>query len=225
MSAGPILKVENVYKTYRGKSVRALEPVSFTLFPGETLGITGRSGSGKSTLLRLIAGLEMPDGGTIYIDGEALGRARCKERRKDLRKVQLVFQDPVGSFDPKRPMGTAILDAMRYLCPEMSAEKRRERLGTLLERVGLPAELSEKKPHEVSGGQCQRMALVRALASGPRLLLCDEITSALDTVAQASLLELLDSLRREQELAILFVCHDPALTEAFCHGTIPIGPN
>lgn len=127
-----------------------------------------------------------------------------------MRKVQLVFQDPVGSFDPKRPMGTAILDAMRYLCPEMSAEKRRERLGTLLERVGLPAELSEKKPHEVSGGQCQRMALVRALAPEPRL---------------PSLLELLDSLRRERELAILFVCHDAALTEAFCHGTIPIGPN
>lgn len=220
MSAGPILKVENVYKTYRGKSVRALEPVSFELFPGETLGLVGRSGSGKSTLLRLIAGLERPDGGTIYMDGEA--RTPEKERCRTLQKVQLVFQDAVSSFDPKRPMGAAVLDAMRYLCPKMSAEKRRERLAALLERVGLPAELSERKPSEVSGGQCQRMALVRALAPGPRLLLCDEVTSALDTVAQASLLELLDSLRREQELAILFVCHDPALTEAFCHRTIRI---
>ena len=182
--------------------------------PGQTVGIVGESGSGKSTLAKLLCCLEEPTEGQIRLCGQEIGKRKGKKQREMYRKLQMVFQDPVSSFDPRRTLGDGIGESLRN--HGMSREEAQKRVELLLEQCGLPEEFAGRYPHEVSGGQCQRAAIARALAIEPQLLICDEATSALDVTVQKQIMELLDRMRKEKNLTILFICHNLALVQSFC---------
>lgn len=206
-----LLEGKHINKTYaRGKSsVRALIDVSFTLGDGEILGIVGESGSGKSTLLKQISGLETPDSGEILLSGTPLGKKRTQA---DYRTVQMIFQDAVGSFHPRRKISASIRESAHNLCGR-SAEPDLEGLCAL---VGLDPTLAERYPRNLSGGQCQRFAIARAVAVEPKILLCDEVTSALDVSSQAQVLQLLADVVREKHMSAIFVSHDLAVVSCIC---------
>ena len=206
-----LLEGNHICKTYaRGKStVKALDDVSFTLTDGEILGIVGESGSGKSTLLRQISGLDAPDSGEILLSGRPLGKKRTRE---DYRTIQMIFQDAVGSFHPRRRIVSSIRESVHNLCGG-DAEPDLEGLCAL---VGLDRTLAERYPRNLSGGQCQRFAIARAVAVDPKILLCDEVTSALDVSSQAQVLKLLADVVREKHMSAIFVSHDLAVVSCIC---------
>lgn len=214
-----VLSVHDLTKTFSrpGQTeLTAVNHISFDLMPGECLGIIGESGSGKSTTVNLITQLLDATAGIILLDGEDITRITGKALRGVYRKMQMVFQTPTDSFDPRRTLGDGICESLRN-----SGSPRKEaaaEAARLLERCGLSADFAARYPHEVSGGQCQRAAIARALAVKPKLLICDEATSALDVTIQKEILELLNTLRREQgtALSILFICHDISLVQQFC---------
>ena len=213
----PILSVRNLSKTFKLKGrddVKAVNDVSFDLFPGETLGVIGESGSGKTTLVNLITGLLPATEGSILLDGIEVTKCDGKALRDARKKLQVVFQTPTESFDPRRTLGDGICESMRN--NNISKGDARSRAKDLLKLCGLPEDFVDRYPHEVSGGQCQRAAIARALAIEPKLLVCDEATSALDVTIQAEIIELLVKLRKELDMAILFICHDIALVQQFC---------
>ena len=226
----PILKVENLTKVFSRSgqdAFTAVNDISFSLNPGECLGIIGESGSGKTTLVNLITRLQDATSGSIVLDGKDITHLKGKELRKVYRKMQMVFQTPTDSFDPRRTLGDGIGESLRNI--GMSRKETREEVERLLGKCGLPADFADRYPHQVSGGQCQRAAIARALAVKPRLLICDEATSALDVTVQKEILELLNELRSQQgnSLSILFICHDISLVQQFCdrvlvmyHGSI-----
>ena len=215
----PILRVENLTKTFSrsGQSdLTAVNVISFDLWPGECLGIIGESGSGKTTAVNLITRLLDVTDGKIFLAGENITWKTGEALRAVYQKIQMVFQTPTDSFDPRRTLGDGIGESLRN-----SGMTRREtnlEVAHLLERCGLPAGFAGRYPHEVSGGQCQRAAIARALAVKPKVLICDEATSALDVTVQKEILELLNELRCEQgtALSILFICHDISLVQQFC---------
>lgn len=212
-----ILKVSDLTKMFENRKkieFYAVDHVSFQVMPGQTVGIVGESGSGKSTLAKLLCCLEEPTEGQIRLCGQEIGKRKGKKRREMYRKLQMVFQDPVSSFDPRRTLGDGIGESLRN--HGMSREEARKRVELLLEQCGLPEEFAGRYPHEVSGGQCQRAAIARALAIEPQLLICDEATSALDVTVQKQIMELLDRMRKEKKLTILFICHNLALVQSFC---------
>ena len=206
-----ILEGKDICKRYRRRdvSVDALIDVSFALREGEILGVVGESGSGKSTLLRQISGLETPDSGVLRLDGEPLPARRTKE---NYRTVQMIFQDAVGSFHPRRKISDSIRETVRNL----SDAREEPDWKTLCTMVQLPLELAERYPRDLSGGQCQRFAIARAMAVHPRVLLCDEVTSALDVSSQAQILRLLDQLHRDKNMSVIFVSHDLAVVRSIC---------
>ena len=206
-----ILEANHICRRYRrrGVQVDALTDVSLRLEQGEILGVVGESGSGKSTLLRLISGLEAPDAGTLTLDGAPLSPRRT---RADYRRIQMIFQDAVGSFHPRRKIADSIREAVRNL----SDAREEPDWQTLCAMVQLPLELAERYPRDLSGGQCQRFAIARAMAVHPRILLCDEITSALDVSSQAQILRLLSALHRDKGMSVIFVSHDLAVVRALC---------
>lgn len=226
----PILKVENLTKVFSRsgqEDFTAVSGICFDLSPGECLGIIGESGSGKTTLVNLITRLVDATDGTICLDGEEITHLKGKALRGVYRKMQMVFQTPTDSFDPRRTLGDGIGESLRNI--GMSRKETKAEVNRLLEACGLPAEFAKRYPHQVSGGQCQRAAIARALAVKPRLLICDEATSALDVTVQKEILELLNELRSQQgnSLSILFICHDISLVQQFCdrvlvmyHGSI-----
>lgn len=210
----PVLEALHISKIYRknGRQVQAVSDVSLSVKSGEILGIVGESGSGKSTLLRQIARLEQVDEGEIRLCGEDI---TGKSTRQICQDLQMIFQNAAGSFDPRMKVKDSIDETLRLLFG-LKGKKAQIRREELIRTVGLEPQLTERYPAGLSGGQCQRMAIARALAAKPKVLLCDEITSALDVSAQAQIVNLLDTLRRNYSLAVIFVSHDLALVSSLC---------
>lgn len=212
-----LLKIEGLTKSFENSSktsYTAVDHVTFQINEGETLGLVGESGCGKSTLAKLITRLLDPTDGTIRLNGKDITRAEGKELREAYRHMQMVFQSPVGSFDPRKTIGYGIGESMRN--HGMTKAEIKQRITELLERCGLSSEYAQRYPHEISGGQCQRAAIARALAIRPKLLICDEATSALDVTVQHQIMELLRAQKETNHLSFLFICHNLALVQSFC---------
>ena len=210
-----ILKVSSIKKTFLkdGESNTVINDVSFTVKKGQCVGIVGESGCGKSTTARIILGLLNFDEGEIILSENKLSpqnRIRLKEIQG---KIQMVFQMPTESFNPRIKLGKSIKEAMRKT---LTSEEKEVKLKKLFEECQLSYDLADRYPKEVSGGQCQRAAIARALASDPQLLICDEATSALDVTVQYKIMNLLKNIQRNRNMAILFICHDIALVQQFC---------
>lgn len=216
-----VLEGRLLEKAFRGRDggrIEAAKGVSFSLRRGECLGIVGASGSGKSTLANMVMRFEEPDGGEILLEGADIARAKGRKLRDSYRSVQMVFQNPVGSFDPRRTLEHSVAEPLRNA--GFGRSEARARARELMGRCGLAEELCSRYPNEVSGGQCQRAAISRALAVEPSVLVCDEATSALDVTAQSKIVSLLEELRAETGMAVLFICHDIALVAAACERVI-----
>lgn len=211
-----ILKAEHLKKVFTSgkKTFTAVDDVNFELKKGQCLGIVGESGSGKSTIARMITGLEPMTEGTVTLLGKDITDLKAKEMRKVYMDIQMVFQMPVESFDPRRTLGDGIMESLRNM--GMSVREAKKRAGELLIRCGLTPEFAARYPHEVSGGQCQRAAIARALAVSPSVLICDEATSSLDVTVQKQVLNLLLELKEKEGLSLLMISHDLALVQAFC---------
>lgn len=211
-----ILEVKGLKKTFYKNRVPfvAVDDVSFQVGKGECIGIVGESGCGKSTTAKIITHLVEPDTGSVLLSGKETLFLKGKNERKLYQEIQMVFQTPQDSFDPRFSLGDGIMESMRN--QGMKKKQARERMYELLEMVELDQEYARRYPHEASGGQCQRAAIARALAPGSRLIICDEATSALDVTVQAQIVELLKNLQREQGLSLLFICHDLALVQHLC---------
>lgn len=216
-----VLKVENLTKTFysSGKSAfTAVNHVSLELHEGEILGIVGESGSGKSTIAKLITRLIDASEGTISLNGKDITNLKGKELRDVYKDIQMIFQNPAGSFNPRRTLGQGIGESLQNSgMPKAEIKKRVEEL---LVQCGLQAELASRYPHEVSGGQCQRAAIARALAIEPKILICDEATSALDVTVQKQILELLTDLQKKKQMSYIFICHNLALVQMLCDRVI-----
>jgi oligopeptide/dipeptide ABC transporter ATP-binding protein len=206
-----MLAVENLSVEYRpgkGKApVRALRDVSLSVRPGETVGVVGESGSGKTTLGRAILGLAPIVAGSVSFEGQDITTAGRRTRSQLSRRLQVVFQDPYGSFNPTRTVGQTLAESLRGK-GDLPKAAVRERVEEMLERVGLPGDAAGRYPGHFSGGQRQRIAIARALMVEPRLVICDEVVSALDLSVQAQVLNLLRDLQRELHLSYLFIAHD-----------------
>ena len=212
-----VLELQEVTKVFpgrKGAQVRALDRVSFCIEEGESVGLIGPSGSGKSTVANAVCRFIDVTSGRILLRGCDITEARGKALRQVYKEVQMVFQSPRSSFDPRRTLGDGVGECLKN--GGVGKAERRERVRALLERCGLPAAAADWYPHEVSGGQCQRAAIARALAAQPRLLVCDEATSALDVMAQRQILELLLELKAEGRLQLLFITHNLAVAQQCC---------
>ena len=212
-----VLELQEVTKVFpgrKGAQVRALDRVSFCIEEGESVGLIGPSGSGKSTVANAVCRFIDVTSGRILLRGCDITEARGKALRQVYKEVQMVFQSPRSSFDPRRTLGDGVGECLKN--GGVGKAERRERVRALLERCGLPAAAADWYPHEVSGGQCQRAAIARALAAQPRLLVCDEATSALDVMAQRQILELLLELKTEGRLQLLFITHNLTVAQQCC---------
>jgi len=198
------------------RQVHALNGVSLQLFRGETLGIVGESGCGKSTLARAMVGLIPPNSGRVAFDGKDIGRLRGAERRRFNRRVQMIFQDPYGSLNPRMTVRQILTEALTVhrMRPRQEIPAR---IAELLELVRLPQDAAEKLPHEFSGGQRQRIGIARALSVEPEVLIADELVSALDVSVQAQVINLLLDLQERLKLTVLFVAHDLRLVRHLSH--------
>lgn len=213
-----LLKISNLDVRFKWRSslLRAVDDISLTLNPGEVLGIVGESGSGKSTLARAVLRLLRPDAGQIVWLGkalESLPQSALRPLRKDL---QLVFQDPLASLDPRMTVEHIVAEPLRIHRPDLKPAARTEVVAEILLRVGLGQSLLTRYPHELSGGQAQRVGIARAMVLKPRLLVCDEAVSALDVSVQAQILALLHDLKREYGTSILFISHNLAVVRQLC---------
>lgn len=217
----PILQVNHLKKVFHQREKRdvaAVNDVSFCLYPGEILGIVGESGSGKSTVARLITRLEDVTDGQIILDGQDISHSKGAARKGIYEKIQMVFQNPVGSFDPRRTLGDGIGESLKN--KGVSKAEIRGKVAELLEQCGLEPEYMDRYPHQVSGGQCQRAAIARALVVDPKVIICDEATSALDVTVQKRVIDLLQNLQENKNLSYVFICHNLALVQQFCDRVI-----
>ena len=213
-SAQPLVHIENLDVVYRNgrRQVHAVRGVSFDIARGQVLGLVGESGSGKSTIAGTLTGLVPIHSGSVQVDGLEVAGASGRKLRGVRSQTGIVFQNPASSLNPRRSVGASIGQPLQ-LHTNLTNAQRRQRVNELLEAVRLPASMAQRYPHEMSGGQRQRMAIARALALQPQLLIADEPTSALDVSVQAVVLELLASLQHELGFACLFVSHDLAVVE------------
>jgi oligopeptide transport system ATP-binding protein len=200
----------------------AIKDVTFCLHPGESLGLVGESGSGKSTLARAILRLIPAAGGQIIWSGEDMLAWPAKELRRRRRDLQIIFQDPLASLNPRLSVGDTIAEPLKIYSGTLSAREQRERVGEMLERVGLSAAMADRYPHEFSGGQCQRIGIARAMILRPRLLICDEPVSSLDLSIQGQIVNLLADLQHEWGTAMLFISHNLAVVRHLCQRVLVI---
>lgn len=210
------LAVSNLKKTYhKGKiSIPAVDDVSFRLRKGECLALVGESGSGKSTVAKMITGLETTDEGAIRLAGKNIIGLKGKAQRDVYRDIQMVFQMPVDSFNPRIKLGNGIMESM--INQGISRDEARVSALEYLSICELGPEFADRYPHQVSGGECQRASIARAIAIKPQLLICDEATSALDVTVQAQIMKLLTQLKKEFGMSQLMICHDLALVQEVC---------
>ena len=212
-----LLRVEHLRKIFTAadrNDFLAVDDVTFSIGQGEKVALIGESGSGQTTVAKMVARLLDSTSGTIILQEKDITHASGKKLRQAYQNMQMVFQMPLESFDPRRTLGYGIAESLRnqgYSKEAAAAECKR-----LLTRCGLEAAFAKRYPHEVSGGQCQRAAIARALAIQPKLLILDEATSALDVTVQAEILSLLDELQKNLNMSYLFICHDIALVQDFC---------
>jgi peptide/nickel transport system ATP-binding protein len=212
----PLLSVENLRTSYtsRGHTFHAVDGVSLDVAEHETVGLVGESGCGKSTLGKTIVRLLRPSDGTIRLDGEDISQLDERSLRPVRRSVQMVFQDPFGSLNPRQRIGT-ILDTPLKVHGVRDPEERRRRILDIVGKISIPPEALQRYPHEFSGGQRQRIGIARALVLNPRLVVCDEPVSALDLSIQAQILNLLVDLKKDLGLAYLFISHDLSVVRYF----------
>jgi oligopeptide/dipeptide ABC transporter ATP-binding protein len=199
-------------RTRRSGAVRAVDGVSFELAPGETLGLVGESGCGKTTVARLVLRLEPPTAGSIRFDGVDLLALSSRALRAKRRELQIVFQDPMSSLNPRMTVSEILAEPLR-VHGVAKGDAIDERVASLLDQVGIPPSWRQRYPHEFSGGQRQRIGVARAIALGPKLVVCDEAVSALDVSVQAQVLNLLLELREQLGLAYLFISHDLSVVQ------------
>ena len=202
-----MLEVKNLKKSFGDKKV--LDDISFSLKEGECLGIVGQSGCGKSTLVRLISRFIDVDEGKILFCGDDITNSKGKELKKVYKNMQMIFQMPENSFDPRKNFGWSIAEPLKN--NGWKKDLIKERISELLLKVGLNPDYAERYPHEVSGGECQRIAIARAISINPKLLICDEATSALDVTVQGQITRLIRELCKKENIACLFITHDLAL--------------
>ena len=208
----PLLEVKNLGKDFvskgsKGKkTVHALSGISFTVYRGETFGLVGESGCGKTTAGRVINCLTKPTQGEVLFEGKDLFQMSKSEMKKVRREIQMIFQDPFASLDPRMTIGSIIEEPL-LIHRIGSRDERREKVKKMLERVGLQPDYYHRYPHEFSGGQRQRIGIARALILNPKLVICDEPVSALDVSVQSQILNLLDDLQKELGLTYIFIAH------------------
>jgi oligopeptide transport system ATP-binding protein len=199
------------------RRLKAVDGVTFDLAAGRTLGIVGESGCGKSTLVRGILGLTTVSGGSIRLSGEELTQLSKRQLRTHRRQMQVVFQDPFASLDPRMTAGEIIAEPLQAFEPGLDGNARRAKVQRMMERVGLQPRQINRYPHEFSGGQCQRIGIAQALILNPALLICDEPVSALDVSIQAQIINLLMELQQETGVSMLFIAHDLAVVKQISH--------
>jgi len=197
-------------------SVRALEQINLAIPEDSSFGIVGESGSGKSTLARILVGLLPATSGKVNYQGKLVGELLKKDPRKFRRQVQMVFQDPASSLNPRLRIGEILEHPIRLLAGIRSSSERKKEVRRVLEAAGVSLSAIDRFPHEFSGGQSQRIGIARALAANPRVLVLDEATSALDVSIQAQIIELLKQLRREWQLTLVFISHDLGVVRHLC---------
>ncbi len=227
MSAAPLLAVEDLTVRFpvrvggalrgRYRSLGAVEEVSFELAAGETLGIVGESGCGKSTLARAVLRLVEATAGRVLWLGTDLRRLDARALRARRRDMQIVFQDPLASLDPRMNVGDIVAEPLVTHLPELTAKEVRRRVCDMLDTVGLQPQMLNRYPHEFSGGQCQRIGIARAMILRPRLIVCDEPVSALDVSIQAQIINLLSELQRDFGVSLLFISHDLSVVRHISH--------
>lgn len=224
MTAPLLLEARNLAVAYRspgllrdGPPHRALRGVSLQLDRGEALAVVGESGSGKSTLARALLRLVPLAAGQVLLRGEDLAILTPDELRARRRDLQMIFQDPLASLDPRMPVGQSIAEPLKALEPQLGREDMREKVRAMMARVGLDPAWINRYPHELSGGQNQRVGLARAMIVGPRLLVCDEAVSALDVSIQAQIVDLIGALQAETGLSLMFISHDLSVVRRLSH--------
>ena len=208
----PVMRVSNVTAGY-GKGITVLDDVSVELYPGQTLAVVGESGSGKSTLARVITGLLPPRRGEITFDGRTLSNAQKDRTKDDLREIQMIYQMADTAMNPRQTVATIIGRPLEFYFG-IRGEARDRKVADLLEQIELPASMAQRYPAELSGGQKQRVCIARALAADPKLIICDEVTSALDPLVADGILKLLLDLQAREQVAYLFITHDLATVRA-----------
>lgn len=222
----PLIEVKNLTKAYHSGVFKrevtvAVHDVSFTLHTGETLGLVGESGSGKTTIGRLILRLINPTSGSIRYKGQEITHLSRKEMRPLRREMQIIFQDPESSLNPKMQI-YQIIEEPLLLYTELSQKERDEKIRSMLSYIGLTEEYLSRYPYQLSGGQNQRIVLARILILEPEFLVADEPTASLDVSVQAQIIEIINRWKQEHTLSILFISHDDDLVEALCDRVIQI---
>jgi peptide/nickel transport system ATP-binding protein len=211
-----LLQVTNLVVEFpagKGRTVKAVSGISFDVAAGETLGLVGESGCGKSTTGRALLQLPKPTGGSVVLDGEDLASLDAKTMRKRRTQLQMIFQDPISSLNPRRTIGEVVAEPLNVWGPK-NKDEQWDIVARILDQVGVdPGPARYKRPHEFSGGQCQRISIARALVMEPQLIICDEPVSALDVSIQAQILNLLDDLKSEHGLTLVFIAHDLAVVK------------
>lgn len=225
----PLLSVENLKQYFtmsRNYTIKAVDGISFNIYPGETFGLVGESGSGKSTAGRSIIRLYEPTSGRITFCGMDISKRMDEETRKQLRcGIQMVFQDPMASLNPRKKVVDTIAQGLDVNAPHLSSEERANRVYKIMERVGLNRDHTNRYPHQFSGGQRQRIGLARALIQNPKLIIADEAISALDVSIQAQVVNLMKDIQEETNTAYLFIAHDLSMVRYISHriGVLHLG--